>query len=1264
MTDAIDPLAKFKPVQPQSVDPLAKFKLPTAPVVNEVGIAPKPYAQVPLDTPVAKGRASPFLQTEERQALWERENPGAARNLTVADVISDPERLGKIRNMMVKTKDGQKWATAPAEEVMDSFMNHMRWFNANEASTAVELMHVTFGSDEEKKARAEAYKVYDEMGFFLENNPTLSGIGDALLDYTKATVSSPSFIGGVLVGKMWGSVASRAGAKAAKEVAEAATKGVITAPATAMATAKGKVAATRAWPRGTTVKTTLDEKGKFVKRSVTSTKTAKEAAKPASTAAVAAKVDEIVNATTTMVVKKSAESKSGNVVKSNLVREEIRNFVTQGAAKQQVAGTLGFEVGMATLQDYMYQQVMLETEYQDEYSLMQTALSSLAGGISGLPSVVGMQAGKQTTLGNARELIEKSYEARAKVAREKAGPRIKSSFTQFATDWKTMADAGQGVIDNSALGDKLYKWFFDFNDENSLVRILLESGSEISRDTDRISQDVINAAYGMGDEALREINEAFKTLGLTFGEATLIARNVIPARSVNAAGKELEDAAAMIAAKARKDAEGMNLLSQTSRFMNAIQRTATAKRNAAEIIAEAASKEVEDAPLSEADFGRYYLSFLKKTITANPVTTTTNVKGWGLAQSSTALANLVTAGGLMGRAGIRAVFDPTGAWKDVGKAYKYVANQTFSAATMFDPLMTAEAFFTMLENAPTATKKTIAGQIFAGVDQFGPEKFNITPKTTIGRKWIQFLEWYASKAQATSFVHVQDTLTKSITGIQELDLQVRLKFDKSLNQLIADGEFYKVDVDMWDKVGQATLRATFSEDLSKGNSYFSDMAQQIQKLSNNPIFGPLSGILFGNFLNSVIAFTYRHSPLALFPALGKVFKPGADETASQALSRAVVGTVAWSYFLPKNEAEKQAEGLAWYEERNEDGSVSNIGTLFPKSLFNLVGRINHNLYNGQGMDIGLMDELNKQLVIMDALENAGAPGWLQEGARFLANPQVPFTDKKDFAGIIYEVGQIALNTATFVASEAAILAIGGPTRPFATINQAVSLTYPEAGGGVLADAKQAEGLEKVVLNGSRNVSSFFNFFFGEETEYGVRLLGKPRETALREGPVKMSNPVAQVQGETLQPVPNAINKMLAMVDKQPFRAESFTTGVPEWDAFMNKTVTPLLEQEAQALLKSELFLKAPHSAKMDMVEKVLTRTRDSVIDLVEGGYIGDANTRLLNERRKFATMPIRSRNRARKETGIVTPDRKLSLVEIEKLRLYIEMDKLKFRLGK
>ena len=1056
--------------------------------------------------------------------------------LTYDDVIADPERLGKIRDLMSTTKD-VKYKDAPAEEVMDAFMSQMRWMNTNEAYTAKELFNIT-ASDEETKAKyGEAFKVYDEMGSMFSNGDAWNGV----VDYGLAVASSPSTWLGLGIGKIAGGI----GAKAASKAAQVA----------AIKTATNQIAV-----------------------------------------------------------------KAGGKVAKKIIASKLTIASSKAAAKFHVAGVLAAEIPLNTIGDYWYQQTQLETNVQDEYSFLQGGIAAVAGGIGAIPSIGILRSSSESALSGVDELLTAATKERAKNASKKAAPGIRASLKKAQVDWLKMAEAGKAFEDNTTLKKSVSDWFLNPQREDSFVRILQDAGYNLKFEEESFTAGIIGYAKNMGDEALAEYSEIFAPLGINFGQAM-----------------------EALAYSAREAGQVQNKASQAARFFNQLNGVSvsqkTANKNLSEAAMDAAGNPIKGEKVAEKDILRYASSTWKKTLVSTPMTTALNVKGWGMARAANQMGDLFIMGGHLGTAGIQALVGNTaGSVKHLAKVKALAQNQAFALGSLVDPFLSHEAFLAMLERAPTKIQKSASGQIFGGVEDFSPARFGLNPESKI----IKAVEGYSNFAQKISLVHLQDSLTKGVTGMISLDRESRLAFGKGISKLISDGEAYKLTDEMWERTMTKVLRETYSEDLSKGTGVLNKMAKTAQDISNNGVGGFL--LPFGKFMNFTVANTYRYSPLSLYSASKYLAKEGMDETAEEMFARTAVGTSLWAAVV-YNEAQKQGEGLQWFEHRKSDGSVENVQNTFPQSMYNLIGRILHNSVSGEGGSKELLTELTKQAGPLDAISSAVDFRWLKPMVDMLTDENYD-TDQaspgREFANMIVEMsGKVA----------------AGYTRPFDAMNRAIGARFPEAGGGSIADIKQAEGIDKAVLQATRYTSSLFNYLLGEDDGEGNRLMGEPRQSALKAGNVKQPNPIGVMVGSKVEGPAKSINKLLGMVDKPPYLAESFSSGNAEFDAYVNKEITPLLESRATELLNNPFFKNLKQSQKIERVDNLLSMTQADLLNILEGGLIGGNEDRLLLARRNLLTGPKPARIRAKKELGITTADRKLSLFEIESIRRFMDVEK-------
>jgi hypothetical protein len=915
---------------------------------------------------------------------------------------------------------------------------------------------------------------------------------------------------------------------------------------------------------------------------------------------------------------KQAAKKSGGKISEQVIKNQLKTEAAKVTAKNAVIGTVAVEGGFGAIADYSLQDTMMKTGVQEEYSVLQGALTTVGSSLGAIGPAYMLIKNRNSTLGNVGEILDKSFQVRAKKAAKEALPELKASFEKANANWLELAKKGMEFKDNYHLQKEVANWFFDPKKEDSFVRILQRAGVQLNlEDGEGFTRSIADYAAGLTDDVLEEYNQIFEPMGVKFGEALSI-----------------------MAAYAREAGQDFNLMSQASKFMSKYQNISVGRKASEKAILEGLTDAGEEAAeVTEKQILNYAQSTWKKTLVSTFGTTAVNVKGWGIARLANAASDMFAAGGLLGRAGIRAVVDPAGAIKDYSKFKHLLQNQVFMFNTLLDPFTTAEGFMKILAKAPKKVQKNITSQVFGGVDDFSAAAFGLNPEN----KLVKGVEKTTDFFQTLSFVRLQDTITKGITGLTTLDKESRLLFGKGITQLIEDGEAYKITEDMWTNVTKQVLQETFSEDLTRGGApVISQLAGLIEKVSNTPGLGFV--VPFGRFMNNTMAFMYRFGPWGLITPAVKVWKGNFDNL-GDSVAKAATGTAAL-YYMAQNEADKQAQGLQWFERKTQDGSVENISTLFPYSVYALLGRIAHGVNQGEGVNLQLLDELRKNIGPLDALSGLTDPQAITDMLRWLSDPATTAEDTEEF----FSLPRVFAQTAGDI--------LAGYTRPIEVYSRAFSYATPEAGGGLAIDRKQVDdNTDTFILGLTRNVSGFFNYFFGEENEYGVRMYGKPKESGSVEGPVKMPNPVGVVGGTTYNPPSKNINKLLALVDKPPFRADSFTSGVPEYDAYINKEVTPFLEREATRLLNLDRFTRLPKSRQIEEVDKMLKQAENELVAKVEGGYLGNENDRLINERRKLLTRDKQARIRAKNALNISTDDHRLTMYQIEAIRRYIDLER-------
>ena len=119
---------------------------------------------------------------------------------TKQSMSADPETMEDIR-LYMNGRMGAKTGHQSDEDLVETFVNHMRYVNSNEISTIGEFRYVTGASEDEKLRIAKAYKRYDELGSMWQTGDVLDGAKD----YALSLITAPStYLGGIVGGKLAG----------------------------------------------------------------------------------------------------------------------------------------------------------------------------------------------------------------------------------------------------------------------------------------------------------------------------------------------------------------------------------------------------------------------------------------------------------------------------------------------------------------------------------------------------------------------------------------------------------------------------------------------------------------------------------------------------------------------------------------------------------------------------------------------------------------------------------------------------------------------------------------------------------------------------------------------------------------------------------------------------------------------------------------------------------------------------------------------------
>ncbi len=919
----------------------------------------------------------------------------------------------------------------------------------------------------------------------------------------------------------------------------------------------------------------------------------------------------------------AAVAKTAGEAAGQVARGEVVLAGTKYSALKAAAIASGVDATLSVgVQDRAYQNIMMRTGVQEKWNYMQSALSALSGvtgGMVGYLPEMGRAVKLGTGLSDVGTKILNSRENKSAAALSMFRPRLKSAVEKLTVDWKKAVERGEQLDADKFLRNSAVDWFFSLENENSFVRMIQEAGVKVDRDQNKsLSEAMTEFAINLPKDFRKEYDKALKPLGVKFGEMIDIFSEVM-----SNAGTDQSKA------------------SLAQRFLNEYQNVAVAKRNAAgDIIAGEMAEKTEEVLHPRAV--EYFTSVWKRALVSHPATTMANIKGWGFATGARAMAEMIH-GGVLGTAGLTSKLVGANKLGDtlLSQSSAMFKSQIFMAKTMLDPYESVTGFFDLLEAAPKKYSREVLQSFSQGVDDKGPAAFGISKDNWIAKGAEKGLD----VAQALSFVRVQDVYTKTFSGLRELDKQVRLKFNVGLTELIDRGDAVEISDEMWERTVKSLMEDTFSADYTKGKDVLSRLAKSFENAANAPGVGFI--IPFARFMNNTVAFTSTYSPLGMIGPIFKVFKGDAGLDTQSRLIKGLVGTSILGHLVYDQEA-KEREGLQWYEERMANGEVKNVANVFPQSAYYLTARAIHMVRSGQGITPDIWRDIAKMSPAFE-LTDVGEAGFLKDILATISDPSA--TAQEEMMEYVGLIGSLLTTMSGGVLS--------GFTRPLDPLNDMVG-QFGYARGFIdngLVDKKQSEGVEASLLQFSRYTNNFFNLFLGEEGEDGRKQFGKPLHLATEDGPARQANPMSDMFGTTIQTPATDIDRLLGMSNLPPWKQDSYDKD-PDYNAFVDDNIFPLLEARAMAMLKSPAFMNKSPASRQALVMNMMSEARDDLLNMLDQGYVGGPNEILINNRRLLLKRPRNLVADAKKALGFTTEDRKLTQFQIEALQHWIDLQEV------
>ncbi len=1075
------------------------------------------------------------------------------------DDLKKYQYLNPIREYMIERK-GVDYQDASDDEVIEDFVDHMRYFNANTVSTAGEVRFVT-KADEERKAKArKAYEIYDQLGNVFVNDGVMGAV-DGVKDYVFAAVKDPTNYLGLLTGgvgrigaagvSLTGKQTVRAAVRAAGR--EALKDGANKKAAQEAAKRAGKQAAKRAIENGATKR---QADGVFNK--------------------VAEKVSKDGHRSLAQNAMRKAQAK----MFENAGIPILEKIGLKGALKQ----TIALDAGFAVLQDVMAQETLLRVDAQKEYNYLQTGFSSLLGGVAGGAQLAAGKfrgaSGFEDTTDPLERVSNNIIEEYTPIFNKKETKEAADLILEEAKSWNEKVAKGQQDFSNLTLPASLLKNIMLGKDSKSgLAKLFKDKGFKLARDK-TVSDVITNVARFIPQRQLNQINkEMSKHTGIKLGDLTQDGTELgnLIAKDISSAGQVLN-----VMSQVRKVLDG-TIVASSDKLAATFDEIETK---------EVLARELKKA--NKAEPFKYGQSVWKRLLVSSPATTAVNVAGFTQFYVGQSLADLFNFT-MLGIKGLgQMAIDPAAARESFRRAGVLTKIQGQKIRNLMDPYTTHDTYLEFL-NSNQDVKKTLFETMAGGVEATA-DRYNINPDN----KLFQNIESFTTAASQITGVRIQDSFTKSQMFMTELDKYLRLDKGITLKEALLMDENVIDEVVLGGAL-DGTLKSVFAKDYTskEQNELIRMAAKFTETISNTPMLGTI--LPFGRFFNNVLATAYQWSPLAA-PGIFKNFvrniakNEGTDFTEQEAFARMAVGS-AGLFLASEYDTERREKGLGVYDVDVGGGTIVDAKNSFPFSMFLAAGRIFNMKRNGEDVPDELIQELGTQLAVGQLARDAQFGNDLNNLIDVMLNSEEGARGAS--ADAFYKVG------GNFLA---------GFTRPVDALNKTVGFAMGTDGA---KDVRQADGANVFTQSATKYVDNILEAFIDaadavtekDLTVGDKSITGEDLKVATREGDVYDPNPFARIFGLTIKPGRTATEKAYSMAEMQPWTANE-RTKIPAYDKTFNAFIAPILEYHTQKLISSPQFKEASLTGKRKMLKLVLSDVKKYTRDKMSKGYAGNEGVKL------------------------------------------------------
>ena len=1098
----------------------------------------------------------------------------SAAELTKEQIIADPRLMKVLRTSLAarnqtgigrdiyrgatwlaggKTPGGARdYSTMDAEKAFETWQEYQRSFAGGQSvTTANEVVFGLSASKDTQRKLGAGYMLFESMGNAFTGNGTLSEMADATWDYTKNAVHDPMTLGAFGIGKIlsWG-----------------ATK------------------------------------------------------------------------TNGLMLRNAMMAQFQNYIKSGMTATAAKKAVATTVAKAAPVTIADAAINMGV--DVGYQMQLIDTGVQKEYSKAQTALAAAGamvipalyfGGL-GVKELRKSDALKDTFIGY-KEIDKVALDLGAEAATQASRARalknedilidytdsnfglIKGDPKQFL-NWKDVKDESELGIEFRSeetsdinLVDAFYKrfWFGDIDQGKKGYYVALKDAGFVVHKS-MLEENKITGVYGQAITMLPE--DTVKNMVLNFEKST--GKSLGIGYTPQSVSQHFVD----------KTSAGGKLLWTPSE----ISRLDNLGLDAKELVEELAGRRVKEA--DKPKYQQFGLSVYKRLLTSHLATTGANIKGFVSLVTLNTYADVFTSAANFSQGAFYkyAKGDLDKAQQAYNRGYGSILGAVRRGADAVSPELSMEYAKTILEFNPKEMEKIFRDIAGDGGANDNLKLFNldakgrvdsqgkiINPKATLDPKGLAYktvktLDTTTKGAQTLTMVRLQDEITKTWAFGANVNQAIMRAYGKTPQDFFADSTEAALEMasdkfkkEVLEKATFRTLRETASVNWSTlpANNAFRAIAANIEWATNTTVAGYV--VPFGSFLNTTIAtmadltginaarfFTYKIT--------GKQLDFATQEGA-EAFGKMAAGWSAIAIGVPQAR-EKIAEGLAWNQDRNEDGSINDRTFEWPNSTIRVMQQIfAHGLRDSNDIRDFKYSEVPGDL--LEVLAD-------QVGGQSVRDVDGFTRTLKAWGQEIIDSQSIPEALGDFVGPPIAKV-LQGATRPLDMPNQVY---------GLLTDSNMAPDLKQGGQTYNSALKYVNNLF---DTVDGL-----PRKATATRGYNKPVDIGKQILAERRSPEPTPIEIILNSAGRSSWKAIPFD-GPPVIRNKMNAMIEPYLNNSAvRYLRKNPTYFRMSLADKEKVISEIVGDARKQVLAVFKTGAVPKSleMVRVLSSRDKKETQRV------------------------------------------